>query len=1339
MSTAPSETAKRNLRQHHKQTRSRSKSRSRSRSRPQPQPQRPTPKSKKKKTTKETKGDDEDTDGWFAIRDIIDEKKERGKIHYLVDWEGTDTNGQPHRPSWQPKKNVTAVAIDAWKKKATKKPTQDNSAPSSTQDSPQLSTEESDSIRPPNWHRQTRNRKRPLETSIADESESDIEPTPKRQRRRTGSFPESSNSVGSGPRLGRYLPKKVVGVGVGVGNSKYQDVGSIGASRPNIKGGQRHPIVVELPHNPSVNPSEFDRLASSQETATGSKHPSGSSCPPTVQAHTAKTKRDEHQVIPDSQGTSQGLFSSSLSAHQPGTGLHASRPITSAGQDQASLNSLRSTLETTSFQAAQIVSPLGSQHDQLATQSHDNFTVYNDSVLANTASKSRIQPTSQHSSQALNELDGNTRSALSFSYIGPESRASNSVELSQGQSDKHADNSEVEEAPAGQSRFPTSAHPDDVIYPPQRPTTSTNMDNAQSTPMTAREKLKLLRDSQFALLDASPSPLNSTGTNQSVGQLNPSTASRPDGQGPQTIEVPPPDISPLTPTPLVSPTFLTQPLTTTQDISSNERHSLIPEAAQGPVEQEHHDQSSLEDSGPTTSYDASHEEQPATLDPSTLTLSIENDMDITPSIPTDDPLAPSLPLQNAFVPHEEDDTHQYYPTSLLPYVPAGPSEYLVTLPFHNSIRPVYNDILRESEDLIREYNDSFRVLPYQKPHPTTVAKLDEMFSRLLDVCDLPPFMDTIPSMNPAQVTKHVLNTNAKFAFIAELLHHLAEADSDKKILILARPGKVLNLLGHVVETKGYRYIRSGLEIVGSSSAEHSLTVAISSTLDSPSSIPEDTDVIIAFDHTYRQELLPASVRERSLLIVLTNMCSIQHINMRIADNIERLERKNVLALSLVKAMRYVEEANDALISRLPQTAETFAKRIQMQDDDDFYWRPLEVPENVFEDLHASSQLLSQPSLQGYGSDQLPGSRKRSHEDEDDETSSKRLRMSQPTVVTNINHISDALRSLIGDDFIGDSSRATLSVSISKLETLAARVATLEAKLEESKQQEKQFRDLSDRTKKELDDYTSALKLLQRQYMVALKDRGTYEYDCRDAKEEAKKLSAALASSKEENHTLEKKIADLEIKAAETKELLRNSSNPEVVKVALLEKDIEDLNKKAQQLENKVASTESDMDYTRTAYQDASQRAAELGAENRTLEQRIEELSRKADENIVEVNRIQARSEVRELVRMIEEQKSVVRDREAELARTKDELKTLKESRRGTRQSSVPRSPRLSAFTNAAANSPRNGAARASTTAKGGSSSSRGTSPAPPTGVFEAGGSATPAPNNRHSHLRETRF
>lgn len=37
---------------------------------------------------------------WFSIRDIIQEKIHKGKLYYLVDWEDDVRTGDPYEPSW---------------------------------------------------------------------------------------------------------------------------------------------------------------------------------------------------------------------------------------------------------------------------------------------------------------------------------------------------------------------------------------------------------------------------------------------------------------------------------------------------------------------------------------------------------------------------------------------------------------------------------------------------------------------------------------------------------------------------------------------------------------------------------------------------------------------------------------------------------------------------------------------------------------------------------------------------------------------------------------------------------------------------------------------------------------------------------------------------------------------------------------------------------------------------------------------------------------------------------------------------------------------------------------
>ncbi|KAI1444800.1 hypothetical protein F5Y02DRAFT_427412 [Annulohypoxylon stygium] len=1363
------------------------------------QRQRADPKPKKRKSThatSKTKGKNKDYNDWFAIRDIINEKVEHGKAYYLVDWEGTDNNGQPHIPSWEPEENVSIAAISAWREsRAGDKHKQHISTSDVAVSNFGIPTQVSDTQQKeqPQLFSQSHRQdlfKRTEESRFEEEAAhhhqstkvkpahskgADFQKIPKvvpsvgdslfdpKQHRTLSSSQGSGQQQGHKPEAKRdvnqVIPDSQALSGISITetqNSIITPLNSFGTSQVQgeaLISSQQNPEPRQsIPHSHSAEiPShQVDyRFPGAREILSGSALANESSLGFAASSNSQGTASRGHSGLFVRENlsldsvpyTGQSNSSSSIHRREQHSDEHIS--VTSVGQDQIFAHSFSATSQQSSYsQAAQIVVPLSSQQGGLVTRSHSHFTVYDDDTIIfdTVLSNSRPQPRSQDSSQAVGELDDSIRNTSSFkdypSRSGSQS-VSKHIELSQSDQNKPTDKTEGEESSIERPSTANLGHIDNSYSTPRQQAAPTKMDSTGNpgTQMSARERLKLIREKNFASLQNPPTAPTTTSEDPIQVEPKVDTLAVPQSAipDPQAIEVPPrPDISPLTPPPLISPTFLTQPQppeAVQSELPSDVQQSSVPETSQAPMEPEKQAELILEEAGPAEVGFITNEELPGTLDPSNLTLSIENDMDMKPLLSTDYPSYPAFGVE------EEDETPPVnYPKNLHPYVPTGHNEFLITLPFYSNCRPVYNDVLRENEDLIREYNASFLVLPHLKPHPTVVSKVDEMFSRLFDVCDLPPFMETVPSMSPDETTKHVVGTNAKFAFIDELLTCLADVKSDKKILILARPGKAMDLLDQVVKTRGYRYIRSGVEIVGPSTAQHSLTVAISSTNDKPSSILEDVDAVIAFDHTYQPEILPTSVKERSpILMVLTNTCSIQHLNMRVSESIEPLERKNVLVLALVKAMRYIEDVGSSQITQLHSAAELFSDYIQDQDNDDFYWDPLEVPENVFEDLHASSQIqasIPQDDLQSLEADQAAGSRKRSHDaDEDAETSSKRPRVSQPTVVTNVSHISDSLKGLLRDDGVDDSPKAMLSVSVGKLEALSTKIAALKAKLKESKHRERQFRQLSDQSKKEVDGYTSSINTIQSNYMNALKDRGIFEDDYNKAKEETRIINASLESSRKEAAELKEKNAELQKQLATANESLLNSTNPELAKMAQLEKSLEEAKAEIQKIEKRATMAKNDMEYAKTAYQNASQRAGELGVENRTLETQIEQLRRKADENIVKINEINNARQIEELLRLLNEQKTIVHDRDTELGRVKEELRQLKENRRGTRQNSVPRSPRLSAF-----NSPRNGSSRV---VKGGSSS-RGTSPAPPpTGVFEAG-SGTPI-SGRASHLRETRF
>lgn len=297
---------------------------------------------------------------------------------------------------------------------------------------------------------------------------------------------------------------------------------------------------------------------------------------------------------------------------------------------------------------------------------------------------------------------------------------------------------------------------------------------------------------------------------------------------------------------------------------------------------------------------------------------------------------------------------------------------------------------------------------------------------------------------------------------------------------------------------------------------------------------------------------------------------------------------------------------------------------------------------------------------------------------------------------------------------------------------------MEEEHENTRKQRDQARELADRTKREVDSWTKSMNRIQPRYMAALRDRGKFQKERDVALKSHQDMALRLQSIEHEFSSAQENIATLTQKLSEAHESLINGSNPDLAKMARIENEVEAARAKVTDYEKIANSAKTDRDYASTEYQKASQHALELRKENNELQKRNIELTRKADDNIVIINQTQQRNEVRELVRLLEEQRVILRDRENELNRVKEQLASVKNGRRETRQSSVPRSPRLTV------SSPRNPGRRAATEAASGAPS-RGASPAP-LGTFEVGGNVTHGVgslfagqhqgNGRYAHLRD---
>jgi chromosome segregation ATPase len=252
-------------------------------------------------------------------------------------------------------------------------------------------------------------------------------------------------------------------------------------------------------------------------------------------------------------------------------------------------------------------------------------------------------------------------------------------------------------------------------------------------------------------------------------------------------------------------------------------------------------------------------------------------------------------------------------------------------------------------------------------------------------------------------------------------------------------------------------------------------------------------------------------------------------------------------------------------------------------------------------------------------------------------------------------------------------------------------------------------------------------------MDALYDRGTFEKQCQKAVATASAATERLETHKAEIETLKEKNRVLESKLAEANNTLANSTIPEIARLAQAEKDRAEALATVEKLEKKISSVQNEVEYSRKAYQDASNAYTELNQEHQELKTKFTESETKASDNLRAIHALHAESELNDQTRLIDELQAMLENRERELERAKEELKFSRNGRRETRQGSVPRSPRMGVM------SPR--------PARGmGGAGSRGTSPAPMSsdGPGAVGGAAVPgmtlfppaANASRWGHLRD---
>jgi hypothetical protein len=370
--------------------------------------------------------------------------------------------------------------------------------------------------------------------------------------------------------------------------------------------------------------------------------------------------------------------------------------------------------------------------------------------------------------------------------------------------------------------------------------------------------------------------------------------------------------------------------------------------------------------------------------------------------------------------------------------------FAVTLPMAANTRSIYLDAITENRATMIKFGDVFANSDSSVPDASLVAKMDAIFERLLNLCDLPAYDDSLPQLNKDEMMKHATNSNSKFSFVHEFLSGLW--DINARVLILCQPGRVFDYVEAVVSTAGLPYTVLGSE--GSGQPTQGVLVILAVAGQDLSKVQGGVDVVIAFDHAARSVELPATLAYESMAPIVLSLVatySLEHIDQQLLEveqDLDALERKNALNLATAAAVKYLR---DPAVRRYPEpheAAKTFADFLR-NPENGLDWEPHPLPPDIFE-IWLSSQERTQESQETHQADTLTGpiSRKR-RLDHAEEGIPKRpkllLESQQPSRNTTPARTSDLLKMTLAIHPVDGKTTQVIQVPVEQLERMAEKV------------------------------------------------------------------------------------------------------------------------------------------------------------------------------------------------------------------------------------------------------------------------------------------------------------
>ena len=589
----------------------------------------------------------------------------------------------------------------------------------------------------------------------------------------------------------------------------------------------------------------------------------------------------------------------------------------------------------------------------------------------------------------------------------------------------------------------------------------------------------------------------------------------------------------------------------------------------------------------------------------------------------------------------------------LPEVPViGPAEYAIPLPAEGRIQSVYSELIRAKKKLIMKFIHRRDSVGTANGHPNRTVERNEMnelmelLNNVVTHLDLGlPGSATQYSIRPDEAPAYAQYAGSKFVFLGHLIDILMRVDCT--LIIACKAGQSQDLLVNYLKKKGVRVHR--FDRPGSSRSVtpdiHQATLkvdVISTSSDFETNVSPRPALLIAFDssfdsqdpHIRRIRELNSQGRHRLLPVLhLLVQNSSEHVDRCLRRAMPSPQRLKLLVRATFQARSnlggsptYVPAIGDEPEGRpmdihdlqrgvkkspnrkLNMVAAIVAQAALSTDYED-KWTLGDMPPIEYEELEDTPPKSSRVTTTANTATATPrDGRARSR--------TPLSRAGTPSGRKRLLDVESASSALSKRVRLSPARDLTPTVEAVRehdmIEHLREQLKSLTSELATEKEARLKAEEARDHAQKRVDDYNRDHEALLRRYEKRRAKTRELDMQIKQLQTTADFNKTKHDRTVDNNNKLKEQVAQLKTDLTTAREDLKKEGGD----VAALEDAREEARiakESNTKLEKSIDSTKRDFEFTRQQYQQASNRAAELGGENNELEEQIAALKIQASD------------------------------------------------------------------------------------------------------------------------------